>query len=76
MQGYVTRPDLYAADKWVGQRVNYNGTTVQGRVVQAFWGGYQRPVSLIVDWDTLDLPSGHSVPLTTDTEHVTVVRHP
>lgn len=72
MLGYVSPPDpnRYTAEKWVGKRVNRNGTNDYGTVLRAYWKGPGQPVVLSVDWDvqTLVLSS-----LTTS-EHVTIVK--
>lgn len=72
MQGYVSVPDpnRYTTDKWVGKRVNRNGTAEYGTVLRAYWQGPGEPVKLSVDWDEQTLATG----ALTDSEHVTIVR--
>ncbi len=72
MLGYVSTPDLnrYTTDKWVGKRVNRNGTAEYGRVLRAFWQRVGEPVKLSVDWDVQTLSTG----ALTDSEHVTMVK--
>lgn len=70
--GHVSTPDSnrYTADKWVGKRVNRNGTYDYGTVLRAYWQSVGSPVKLSVDWDVQSLAVG----ALTDSEHVTIVK--
>lgn len=72
MLGYVStpNPNRYTADKWVGKRVNRNGTAEYGTVLRAYWQGFGEPVKLSVEWDEQTLATA----ALTDSEHVTIVR--
>jgi hypothetical protein len=63
-----TRPSDH--ERWVGKRVNRNGTAEYGTVLRAYWRGTGQPVKLSVDWDVQTL----STAALTDSEHVTIVK--
>lgn len=60
----------YGHEKWVGKRVNRNGTAEYGTVLRAYRRAIGQPTVLSVDWDvqTLGLSS------LTDSEHVTIIK--
>jgi hypothetical protein len=59
-----------SSEKWVGKRVNRNGTNDYGTVLRAYWQGPGEPVKLSVAWDVQTLALGSL----TDSEHVTIVK--
>lgn len=72
MRGYFPPPDPNQDvwHKWVGKRVNRNGTNDNGTVTRAYWGGLGKPTSLTVDWDVQTLATS----ALTDSEHVTLIK--
>jgi len=60
----------YGHEKWVGKRVNRNGTTEYGTVLRAYQQGAGQPVKLSVDWDVQTLGTS----ALTDSEYVTIVK--
>jgi len=68
-RSYTYNPNADAADKWLGQKVSFNGSEKVATVTAACWQGPGKATQLRVT------VHGSEVSELTDSEHVVIVRH-